>query len=63
MVEYKISGLVCVPAGLEIMYRQIIRGVKKSGKYTAFKFLCALSNFLMFFHIDIRRKLFQASIR
>lgn len=60
MVEYKISGLVCVPAVLEIMYRQIIRGVKKSGKYTAFKFLCAFSNFLMFFHhIDIRRKLFK----
>ena len=59
MVEYRISGLVCVPAVLEIMYRQIIRGVKKSGKYTAFKFLCALSNFLMFFHIDIRRKLFK----
>lgn len=59
MVEYKISGLVCVPAVLEIMYRQIIRGVKKSGRYTAFKFLCALSNFLMFFHIDIRRKLFK----
>ena len=58
MVEYKISGLVCVPAVLEIMYRQIIKGVKKSGKYTAFKFLCAFSNFLMFFHIDIRRKSF-----
>lgn len=59
MVEYKISGLVCVPAVLDIMYRQIIRGVKKSGKYAAFKFLCALSNFLMFFHIDLRRKLFK----
>ena len=59
MVEYKISGLVCVPAVLEVIYRQIIKGVKKSGKYTAFKFLCALSNFLMFFHIDIRRKLFK----
>ena len=43
MVEYKISGLVCVPAVLDIMYRQIIRGVKKSGKYAAFKFLCAIS--------------------
>ena len=62
MVEYKISGLVCVPAVLEVIYRQIIKGVKKSGKYTAFKFLCALSNFLMFFHIDIRRKVFKSVI-
>lgn len=59
MKEYGISGLVCVPAVLEIMYRQIIKGVKKSGKYVPFKILCAISNFLMFFHIDLRRKLFK----
>ncbi len=59
LVEYKISGLVCVPAVLDIMYRQIIRGVKKSGKYVPFKILCGISNFLMFFHIDLRRKFFK----
>lgn len=59
LVEYKISGLVCVPAVLDIMYRQIIRGVKKSGKYVPFKILCTISNFLMFFHIDLRRKFFK----
>ena len=57
--EYSISGLVCVPAVLELMSRQIIRGVKKSGKYIPFKVLCAFSNFLRFFHIDLRRKLFK----
>ena len=57
--EYKVSGLVCVPALLNIMYRQIIRGVKKSGKYSMFKVLCGISNFLMFFHIDLRRKFFK----
>ena len=41
------------------MSRQIIRGVKKSGKYIPFKVLCAFSNFLRFFHIDLRRKLFK----
>jgi long-chain acyl-CoA synthetase len=41
------------------MYRQIIKGIKKSGKYTLFKILCRFSNFLMFFHIDLRRKLFK----
>ena len=59
LVEYGISGLVCVPAVLDIMYRQIIRGVKKSGKYVPFKILCGISNFLMFFHIDLRRKFFK----
>lgn len=59
LVEYKISGIVCVPAVLEIMYKQIIRGIKKSGKYAPFKLLCKLSNFLLFFHIDLRRKLFK----
>ncbi len=59
LVEYKISGLVCVPAVLEIMYKQIIKGVKKSGKYIPFKILCAISNFLRIFHIDLRRKFFK----
>lgn len=57
--EYNISGLVCVPAVLELIYKQIIKGVKKSGKYIPFKILCGISNFLMFFHIDLRRKLFK----
>ena len=57
--EYNISGLVCVPAVLDLMNRQIIKGIKKSGKYIPFKILCAVSNFLMFFHIDLRRKLFK----
>lgn len=57
--EYKISGFVAVPALLDIMYRQIIKGVKKSGKYIPFKILCTLSNILMFFKIDIRKKLFK----
>lgn len=59
LVEYKISGLVCVPAVLELMYKQIIKGIKKSGKYVPFKILCGISNFLLFFHIDLRRNFFK----
>lgn len=59
LVEYKISGLVCVPAVLEIMYKQIMRGIKKSGKYIPFKIMSAISNFLLLFHIDLRRKFFK----
>lgn len=57
--DYHISGFVAVPALLDIMYKQIIKGVKKSGKYIPFKILCGISNFLMLFKIDIRRKLFK----
>lgn len=59
LVEYKISGLVCVPAVLDIMYKKIIKEIKKSGKYIPFKILCRISNFLLFFHIDLRRKFFK----
>ena len=57
--EYKISGFVSVPALLEIMYKQIIKGVKKSGKYIPFKIMCFISNFLMLFKIDLRKKIFK----
>ena len=36
-----------------------MRGIKKSGKYIPFKILSAISNFLLFFHIDLRRKFFK----
>ena len=57
--DYKISGFVTVPALLDIMAKKIIKGVKKSGKYIPFRILCAISNFLMFFNIDLRKKFFK----
>lgn len=36
-----------------------MRGIKKSGKYIPFKIMSAISNFLLFFHIDLRRKFFK----
>lgn len=60
MVEYKVSGLVCVPALLEVMYRQINKQIKKKGLTIPFKILMLFSNFLRIFHIDIRRKLFKS---
>lgn len=59
LIEYKISGLVCVPALIDIMYKQIIKGVKKKKKYTLFMIMCKVSNFLRFFSIDLRRKFFK----
>ena len=57
--EYKITGMVCVPALLEIMYRQIHKTIKSKGLTVPFQFLMGFSNFLRFFHIDLRRKLFK----
>ena len=60
LVEYKISGMVCVPAVLDVMYRQIWKTIKQKKLVIPVKMMMALSNFLRFFHIDIRRKLFKS---
>lgn len=60
LLEYDISGVVCVPALLEIVYRQVNRTIKAKGLTIPFKILIGISNFLRIFHIDIRRKAFKS---
>lgn len=60
LVEYKISGMVCVPAVLDVMYRQIWKNIKQKKLSFIVKCLIGISNFLLLFHIDIRRKLFKS---
>lgn len=60
LVEYQISGMVCVPAVLEVMYRQIWKTIKQKNLVIPVKILLAISNFLLFFHIDLRRTLFKS---
>ncbi len=57
--EYGITGMVCVPAVLEIMYRQIQKTIKSKGLTIPLRCLMGFSNFLRVFHIDLRRKLFK----
>lgn len=57
--EYKVSVFVCVPLLLEAMYKKIEAGIAKKGKTNTIKFAKSLSNFLLKFGIDIRRKLFK----
>ena len=59
LVEYKVSVFVCVPLLLEAMYKKIMAGIEKQGKTKTVKFALVLSNFLLKFGIDIRRKLFK----
>ncbi|MEG2348870.1 MAG: AMP-binding protein [Clostridia bacterium] len=60
MNEYNISSLVCVPALLEVMYKQINKQIKAKGLEFPVKVLMIISNFLRKFGIDIRRKAFKS---
>ena len=57
--EYHVTGFVCVPLMLEIMYKKIEKALKEQKKYTLIKFLSAFCNFLLKFGIDIRRKVMK----
>lgn len=60
--EYKVTGFVCVPLILEAMYKKIKKGIKDKHLQIPFAILTAISNFLLKFKIDIRRKLFKSII-
>lgn len=60
LVEYEIRNMVCVPAVLDMMYRQIWKTIKQKKLVIPVKIMMAISNFLLFFHIDIRRTLFKS---
>ena len=59
MQEYKVSILVAVPLVLETMYKKIQKGIKDQGKEELIKKVTKISNFLLKFHIDLRRKFFK----
>lgn len=58
--EYKITTFVCVPLLLEVMYRNIWRGVEKQGKTKLVKNALKISEGLMKTGVDVRRKLFKS---
>ena len=57
--EYKVTAFVCVPLLLESMYKKITAEIEKQGKTKLIKIATKISNFLLKFGIDIRRKLFK----
>lgn len=57
--EYNITGFVCVPLLLEIMYKKIQKAIDTQGKTKLVKVMSSLCNFLLKFGIDIRRKVFK----
>lgn len=62
LVEYKVSLFVGVPILIEKMYSTIIKELKKQKKLGLVNFTIKISNILLKFHIDIRRKLFKKII-
>ena len=57
--EYEITGFVCVPLVLETIYKKLNKEIEKQGKTKLIKFARKFSNFLLKFHIDIRKKIFK----
>ena len=57
--EFNITGFVCVPLLLEIMYKKIQKAIDTQGKTKLVKIMSCLCNFLLKFGIDIRRKVFK----
>ncbi len=60
--EYHVTTFICVPLLLESMYKKIMLQIEKTNKTKRVNFALALSKFLLFFKIDIRRKLFKEII-
>ena len=58
--EYKISVFVAVPLVLETIYKKIQKGIKDQGKDKIVNAMSKIANFLLIFHIDIRRKVFKS---
>lgn len=57
--EYHVTVFVTVPLLLEAMNKKILKEIEKQGKTKLIKIATKVSNFLLKFGIDIRRKLFK----
>ena len=60
--EYEVSVFVGVPLLVEAIYNKILKEIEKQGKTKLIKTAIKISNILLKFHIDIRRKLFKQII-
>lgn len=58
--EYKITDFVAVPLILETIYKKIEKEIRDSGKEKIVKIMSKISNFLLLFRIDIRKKVFKS---
>ena len=59
LAEFKITGFVCVPLMLEIIYKKIMKSIEERGKTKLVKNMSKICNGLLHIGIDIRRKVFK----
>ncbi len=57
--EYKITAMISVPILYEAMYKRMMKTIEKQGKLETVKKGIKISQFLLKFGIDIRKKLFK----
>ena len=57
--EYQITAMISVPILFEAMYRKVMKSIEKKGKLETVKKGIKISNFLLKFGIDIRKKIFK----
>ena len=60
--EYKVSVFVGVPLLIEAIYKKVEQGIEKQGKTKIVNIAKKISNLLLIFNIDIRRKIFKSII-
>lgn len=56
---YKVTAMISVPALFENMYKKLIKGIEKKGKVEMLEKGLKISNVLMKFGVDMRRKIFS----
>ena len=59
LAEFKVTGFVCVPLLLEIMYKKIKKGIEEKGKTKLVQNMSKICNGLLKVGIDLRRKVFK----
>ena len=57
--QHHVTAMVSVPILFENMYKKVIKGLKKQGKYEKVQKGLKISNVLLKLHIDKRRKIFK----
>ncbi len=57
--EFKVTGFVCVPLMLEIMYKKIKKGIEEKGKTKLVQSMTKVCNGMLKVGIDLRRKVFK----
>lgn len=57
--EFQITTMISVPVLYESMYKKVMKGIEKKGKLETVKKGIKISQFLLKFGIDIRKKIFK----